>query len=74
MDVEAVEKVMGDAILQATDHVAEALHVKPFGAAVLETLQPLLHDAAEALVAAAEASDTPEQFAARMAALNAKES
>lgn len=73
MDVEAVEKAMGVAIVHATDEIAEALYLEPFSSPVLAIMQPHLHDVAVAFMAAAEAGDTPEQFAARMAALNAQE-
>lgn len=74
MDVAEIEKVFGDAIAQAGDRIAWAVGVEPFGAVVLETMRPYLHDVAQAFVAACEAGDTEEQFAARMAALTGEES
>jgi hypothetical protein len=74
VDVAVIEKALGEAVVDAGDQIAAALQLEPLGTVVLKTLQPILHDAAEAFVAAAEAGDSPEQFQARMAALIAKAS
>lgn len=74
MDVVEIEKHLADAIVQATNDICAYLALGPLGAPVLDTMQPYLHETAQAFVAAVEAGDTPEQFTARMAALNAEES
>lgn len=74
MDVAEIEKAFGDALVQAADEIAAALCLESFSSPVLAVVQPHLHEVALAFTAAVEAGDTPEQFTARMAALNAEES
>lgn len=73
MDIAEIEKAFGDALVQAADQVSWAVGVEPFGWVLLETMQPYLHDVAQAFVAGCEAGDTEEQFAARLAVLHAQD-